>query len=73
VRCVRGVCRGGYWSRGGWGRRGAVVLLMPLTFCSCFLIVEELRLRNWRFREIEQCLMLLGSVCDVYGSSVQVW
>jgi hypothetical protein len=34
VHCVRGVCHGGCWSKGGWGRRGAVVSLMPLTFGS---------------------------------------
>lgn len=32
VRCVRGVCHAGCWSRGVWGRRGAVVSSMPLSF-----------------------------------------
>jgi hypothetical protein len=31
---------------GVWGRRGAVVLLMPLTFRSKFAFVEGLQLRN---------------------------
>lgn len=34
VRCVRGVCRGGCWSKGGLGRRGVVVSLMPSKFRS---------------------------------------
>jgi hypothetical protein len=73
VRCVQEVFHGGCWSRGGRGRRGEVVLMMPLMFCSCFLVIDVMRFSNWRSRRTEQFLRLLGSVCDVYSITVQSW
>jgi hypothetical protein len=55
VHRVQGVFHGGCWSRGGWGRRGEVVLMMPLMFCSCFLLIDVVRFSNWRSRRTEQC------------------
>ena len=66
VRCVRGVCHAACWSRGGWGRRGVVVLSMPLicVVVSCSRRNCDCAIAN--LEKTELCLLLLGCVCNVY-------